>query len=435
MTEKRPVSISRTIYDPAVKDFVFDSGEKKALLSIRKWIDSHNPVIYWYILRIDNSTDTDISQWAVELYTHQALTIARRIYFKVDINCKEGLMHQYGILGAFMAQGMGAVEIKEKIFQYSCKVGEFRQIFDKNPDEASDYAKKRLEGRFSSDAVRIFTNSSIKDKASLAPGIMHLCDSLVELLHIEVMGAEGKSASAMLQEEDYERLERDRQKAEQERLRKQREEQEAKEHEKKRREDEQKEKFGQDKLKRYYDKGLNAFKSGDWEAAIAAFEQVVNIDHSYQDAAERLSLAASEKQKEEAEAKEHEIQKAKQEEIAAKLRKERREKAEAARKEREERIAREREESSAGRTSYNKFLAIALVLGVLALGYWALVLGSSDISSKSNPAPTFIPTPAPTSAPTPEVTPIFQTATTPSAYQKTFTNSMGMEFVKIPVGV
>ncbi len=75
MHERLPVTITRTIYDPAVKDFVFDSGEKKALPKIREWIDSHNPLIYLYILRIDNTTDTDISQWAVELYTHQALTI------------------------------------------------------------------------------------------------------------------------------------------------------------------------------------------------------------------------------------------------------------------------------------------------------------------------------------------------------------------------
>jgi hypothetical protein len=196
-----PFTITRTIYDPASKDFVFDSGEVKALPSIRDWINDHNPAIYWYILRIDNPTDTYISQWAVELYTHQALTITeayiegfdrvfhlekyrrdayskpyllsitedkgipivskgtRRLYFKIDINCKEGLMHEYGISGMFMAHGMKEAEIKEKIFQYSCKVGEFRQIFDSNPDEASVYAEKRLKGKYSSNSVHIFTNS------------------------------------------------------------------------------------------------------------------------------------------------------------------------------------------------------------------------------------------------------------------------------------
>ena len=75
MSEADSISISRTIYDPARKDFVFDSADAKALPNIRAWIDTHNPVIYWYILRIDNTTDTDIFQWAVELHTHQALTI------------------------------------------------------------------------------------------------------------------------------------------------------------------------------------------------------------------------------------------------------------------------------------------------------------------------------------------------------------------------
>ncbi|MCK4827793.1 hypothetical protein KA005_69335, partial [bacterium] len=131
MTENHLISISRTIYDPAVKDFVTESPDAKALPHIKEWINDHNPVIYWYILRIDNPTDNDISQWAVELYAHQALTITeafidgsdrrfdlrkerhdpwtekcvlsvprqigipivskgtRRIFFKVDIDCKE----------------------------------------------------------------------------------------------------------------------------------------------------------------------------------------------------------------------------------------------------------------------------------------------------------------------------------------------------------
>jgi len=340
LTENPPFAITRTIYDPASKDFVFDLGDGKNLPNVKEWINNHNPVIYWYILRIDNPTEADIFQWAVELYTSQALTIleayidgidrrfevkkrerdawsdkyvlsipkqlqipiigrgTRRLYFKIDINCKEGLMHQYGISGAFKAQGMGDVEIKEKIFQYSCKVGEFRQIFDKNPDDASDYAKKRLEGKFSSNAVLIFTNSFrmihelsrychsrsveqdtllsklrilkanfekvpeiagerilplihyemeklsvIDNKASLTPDIIHLCDSLVELLHLEVAGAEGDNTSTSRPKEDPERLERDRQRAKQEegRLRKKVEEQE------KRREEEQKEKERKEK--------------------------------------------------------------------------------------------------------------------------------------------------------------------------------------------
>jgi len=229
----------------------------------------------------------------VELYTHQALTIVeayidcsdrrfplkkwerdawsekyvlsipkemgipvmgkgtKRLYFKIDINCKEGLMHEYGISGMFKAHGMKDVEVKEKTFQYSCKVGEFRQIFDSNPDEASVYAEKRLKGKYSSNSIHIFTNSfrmihelsrychsgsvrqeglisklqtlhasfekvpeitgehiiplikyemdqlnSVKgrNEEALTPGTLNLCDKLVEYLHMEVMGAEVKSA-------------------------------------------------------------------------------------------------------------------------------------------------------------------------------------------------------------------------------------------------
>ena len=293
MNEIHKISLSRTIYDPAIKDFVTSSDDAKALPNVKQWINDKNPVIYWYILRIDNPPDADISQWAVELYAHQALTITeayvdgydrkfelkkrehdawnekyvlsiprqkgipivgkgtRRIFFKVDIDCKEGLMHEYGISGKFVAQGMEPVKIKEKMFEYSCKVGEFKQIFDKDPHEASDYAEKRLVGKYSSNSVHVFTNSFrmihelygychsksldkekllqklhllhtsfenvpeiagerispliyngireldiIVDRDKFAPRFIRLCDSLVELLHIEVMGAEMKNVGA-----------------------------------------------------------------------------------------------------------------------------------------------------------------------------------------------------------------------------------------------
>ena len=291
----KAITISRTIYDPAIKDFITSSDDTKALPNVKQWITDKNPVIYWYILRIDNPPDADISQWAVELYAHQALTITeayvdgsdrkfelkkrehdawnekyvlsiprqigipivgkgtRRIFFKVDIDCKEGLMHEYGISGKFVAQGMEPVKIKEKMFQYSCKVGEFRQIFDKDPHEASDYAEKRLSWKYSTDSVHVFTNSFrmihelygychsksvdrgvllqklhllhtsfenvpeiagkritplihdgileldvIVDRDKFAPRFIRLCDSLVELLHIEVMGAEIKKAGLFM---------------------------------------------------------------------------------------------------------------------------------------------------------------------------------------------------------------------------------------------
>lgn len=70
-----PITITRTIYDPALKNFVFDSPEEKVMPNVRKWIEKENPVIYWYILRVDNPSELLFDQWAVELYTHQALSI------------------------------------------------------------------------------------------------------------------------------------------------------------------------------------------------------------------------------------------------------------------------------------------------------------------------------------------------------------------------
>jgi hypothetical protein len=69
------LSISRTIYNPYIEDFITSTLDPKVMPNIKEWIKRHNPVIYWYILRLDNPADTDISQWAVELYVHQALTI------------------------------------------------------------------------------------------------------------------------------------------------------------------------------------------------------------------------------------------------------------------------------------------------------------------------------------------------------------------------
>ena len=337
------IIITRTIYDPARKDFVFDSADAKALPNIRAWINNHNPVIYWYVLRIDNTTDTDIFQWAVELHTHQALTITeayiedlnrrfklkkreldpwrekyilsipreagipimgkggtRRIYFKVDINCKEGLMHEYGISGNFMAKGMDPVEIKEKLFQYSCKVDEFKQIFDYNPDEASLYAQKRLAAKYSHASVQVFVNSFrmirdldkychssylekdelkkrlqllhsnyekvpdiagerilplinngireldvLVDKGKLAPRFIRLCDELVELLHMEVMVSEPQvMEDETLAVSDYQAVREEEERLlreEEERFQKEKEEQERKaqeEAERKQREEE-----------------------------------------------------------------------------------------------------------------------------------------------------------------------------------------------------
>lgn len=131
------------------------------------------------------------------------------------------------------------------MFQYSCKVGEFRQIFNNNPDKASMYADKRLTGKYSADDIHVFTNSfrmihelsnychygslqrddllsrlqvlntsfekipqiggerispfiqnGIRElnltvnQDEFASKLIRLCNELVEMLHIEVKGAE-----------------------------------------------------------------------------------------------------------------------------------------------------------------------------------------------------------------------------------------------------
>ncbi len=67
-------------------------------------------------------------------------------------------------------------------------------------------------------------------------------------------------------------------------------------------------------------------------------------------------------------------------------------------------------------SSHIKFFAVAIVLGLLLLGYWMLAPGLTKAPEtvKSTPSPT----------------PII----TSSADQKTFTNSIGMEFVQMPAG-
>ncbi|MDP2767267.1 MAG: MAP7 domain-containing protein [Candidatus Methanoperedens sp.] len=99
------------------------------------------------------------------------------------------------------------------------------------------------------------------------------------------------------------------------------------------------------------------------------------------------------KAREESERRKSERQKARQEE-------------ERLRKPREERehIPKEREEVAG--TSYKKFFAVALALGVLLLGYWALAPGSIPASEnlKSTPPPT--PKIAATTIQTPKATPI-----------------------------
>ncbi|MCJ7625094.1 MAG: hypothetical protein MUO76_16460, partial [Anaerolineaceae bacterium] len=82
-------------------------------------------------------------------------------------------------------------------------------------------------------------------------------------------------------------------------------------------------------------------------------------------------------------------------------------------KEKQERIAREREELNPQKKkdgfSFKKFFAVALVLGVLLLGYWVLEPGATDghetLKSSPLPTPNIVPNVAQTSKVTPTVFP------------------------------
>ncbi|MDD5473092.1 MAG: SUMF1/EgtB/PvdO family nonheme iron enzyme [Candidatus Methanoperedens sp.] len=96
----------------------------------------------------------------------------------------------------------------------------------------------------------------------------------------------------------------------------------------------------------------------------------------------------------------------------------------------EERIAKEREELSVSEKkagiSQIKFLAVALVLGVVLIGYWTMTPYSKNAPETLKSTPTLTPKVTPTVSPTPILT--------QAADLKTFTNSIGMEFVLIPAG-
>ncbi len=86
----------------------------------------------------------------------------------------------------------------------------------------------------------------------------------------------------------------------------------------------------------------------------------------------------------------------------------------AVQKEEDRQLPEEREDDSKHFDIKKEWFAVALVLGVLLIGYWVMAPGASNETLKS------------TLSPTPIIT--------SSADQKNFTNSIGMEFMQIPAG-
>ncbi len=98
-------------------------------------------------------------------------------------------------------------------------------------------------------------------------------------------------------------------------------------------------------------------------------------------------------------------------------------------REEKERIAKEREKLSVSEKkkgfSQIKFLAVILLLGVLVLGYWTM----APYEKKAPETLKSTPTPTPAVVATTAIP-----AVAPTSDQKNITNSIGMEFVLIPVG-
>lgn len=104
--------------------------------------------------------------------------------------------------------------------------------------------------------------------------------------------------------------------------------------------------------------------------------------------------------------------------------------------EEQERTTREREELRAHKegTSWKGFFAVALLLGVLVLGYLALAPGATEAPGTTKSTPTPDATTSVTQIPkvTQTVSPALES--TPVSDQKTFISTIGMEFVLIPAG-
>ena len=197
----------RTVWDPSSKDFVWGAGkpdEYGELPRIKRWIEGNNPNIYWFLLKIVNSTDHPVTGWNVTLYTEQALTITeahiderpvhivksdfdtdsnrnvcvvaippelgvsipanggrRSMYFKMDIRCEDALNMEFGVSGVVKLGKSSQMEvpIKEKRFTYACKYGDFRNMYYGSIDALASMAVTNLQESYSLEIVQNFTNS------------------------------------------------------------------------------------------------------------------------------------------------------------------------------------------------------------------------------------------------------------------------------------
>lgn len=222
------LEIKRTVYDPVNKGFV--SENKLNYPEVERWVESHPPPNYWYILRIGN-TGSSVEEWAVELETHLALSIkeayiegvdhkfdirsehdrykekhilavlkeygiplpsngVKRLYFRLNIDCATALLSRYAISGRVIANDVTLL-IPEKNFPFSCELREIQAALAKDPKRVENYVKGTAEGRYDHktaitivNALRLYNeinylvNNRYVDEEKLKNKIETLRDSL-----------------------------------------------------------------------------------------------------------------------------------------------------------------------------------------------------------------------------------------------------------------
>lgn len=190
------LDIRRTVYDPVNKGFV--SEKKLNYPEVERWIESHPPPNYWYILRIGN-TGSSVEEWAVELETHLALSVkeayiegfdrkfnirsehdrykekhilavlkeygiplpsngVKRLYFRLNIDCATALLSKYALSGRVIANDITLL-IPEKNFPFSCELKEIQAALAKDPEGVENYVKGTAEGRYDHKTVIAIVNA------------------------------------------------------------------------------------------------------------------------------------------------------------------------------------------------------------------------------------------------------------------------------------
>ncbi len=181
------MSIERTIFDPASREFVISS--QRPIPNVKNWIMKNDPSMYWLIICVNNSSDRSIDQWGIELEIPNTLKIldmriegiehtsgmkessspawltrhrleishhlgiviprkgSRRIYFKLGSNTC-GI--SYSIKGKVFTSDSEAL-IREKEFRFSCDAPTLKVALRTNPEEAERYAHTVLSNAYSRD--------------------------------------------------------------------------------------------------------------------------------------------------------------------------------------------------------------------------------------------------------------------------------------------